>query len=231
MFACGVLLRCYARHDRSPRVVLARALVASSVVLTVLPIRFGDTSLWRGVWTVVPGARALRAVDRIQLLNDVVAALAISLTAAIVHGRLQTTGRQIGRRALIAISCLLFVLVGEQLNTVPQARIDRARESARVAGVPTPPSECDSFIIAPISDRPHYAVSIDAMWIAQSTGLPTLNGYSGAAPPLWDLDPTNSRYLAFAARWANRQGLSNVCLYDSDVRRWETGALDGINVR
>ena len=229
VIACGALLWRFTRGDRSPRAVLARALVAVSLVLTVLPIRFGSQSLWRGIWTVVPGARALRAVDRIQLLNDVVAALAIACTAEVLRRRALAHGG-VRRRALarVLLGTLAVLLVGEQLNTGPQARLDVDGEMAWVEGVPPPPPGCDAFIIAPVPERKGYEQAIDAMWIAQQTGLPTLNGYSGEFPPLWRVDPREPRYLALTVRWAAQQGVSHVCMYDSVNRLWDPDPLAGI---
>jgi hypothetical protein len=60
----------------------------------------------------------------------------------------------------------------------------------------------------------------DAMWISLRTGLPTLNGFSGWAPPGWELlgaaDPSGA-----ARRWIAHSGLrEQVCLYDRTARRW-----------
>ena len=229
VLACGVALRRCARDDRSARAALARSLVASSVVLSVLPIRFGQFSLWRGVWTVVPGAHALRAVDRIQLLNDVVAALAIACTSVVITRQRAAAAQTWARRSLVLLAALAVVLVGEQINTTEQARLDRSAEMELLSRVPDPPPRCRSFIIAPTPDQQKGAApQIDAMWIAQSTGLPTLNGYSGASPPLWDLNPSNSEYLGFTVRWVARNDLRNVCLYDPIAHHWDRDPLEGV---
>jgi hypothetical protein len=59
------------------------------------------------------------------------------------------------------------------------------------------------------------------MWIAQKTGLPTLNGQTGWWPPGWRLFYPDIDYPAAAREWIARSGLAEqVCLYDRPTHTW-----------
>ena len=66
---------------------------------------------------------------------------------------------------------------------------------------------------------PPWHAQIDAIWVADAAGVPTLNGYSGNSPPGWGLeDPfvrgseDRTRLDASVEAWAKRWGLAQpVC--------------------
>ena len=73
------------------------------------------------------------------------------------------------------------------------------------------PKDCRAFYVtSPVNARSTLvSVHIDAMFVAQLTGVPTLNGYSGQEPPNWRglfflRDPA---YLGFVAHWVRMHGL------------------------
>lgn len=222
LIACAVLVARRCRGDGSVRVATARSLQAVALVLVVLPVKVGTFSMWRAVWLFVPGARALRAVDRIQIVTGLVAVLAVATSMVVVgldeHSRPRRTSL-----LLLAAGALLML---EQWNVGDRADLHHDTEVAMIRDTPAPPAECGSFFILPVALRDDLAAQVDAMIVAQVLHVPTLNGYSGGQPEFWDLTPSAENYLERAARWSEYRGLTAVCAYDAATHRWITAPFD-----
>ncbi|MEI7546733.1 MAG: hypothetical protein WCK21_01555 [Actinomycetota bacterium] len=220
---CAVLVAVRLRGDRSLRAATARSLLTVTIVLTVLPLRVGTFQLWHAVWRFVPGAQALRAIGRIEIMAAFTApfAIAASLVAlAAVRGDRRARPRQ---RWLLA--ALLVLLSFEQFNTQENGRIDHSDEMAFIRSVRQPPVACHSFFILNSPPRLDVEMQIDAMIAAQITGLPTINGYSGDTPPHWYLHPADPDYLDQVRLWIGLHHLERTCSYDRDTRAWDTDPL------
>jgi len=56
-----------------------------------------------------------------------------------------------------------------------------------------------------------YSHNVDAMLIAETTNLPTINGFSTFDPPDWNFDdPTRSDYSARVAEYARKHGIDGL---------------------
>ena len=196
------------------------ALVAVLVFagIWVLTLKVGKFSGFWIVFQVLPGAGAIRAGTRVQLLVGfwVVAAL-VFLIDRWVRGASAESQNQ---RRILAIAALGFCII-EQVN-VSRGTLSRTAEWAMLQAVPALPTECKSFLVkdsGPLSE-------VDAMWISLTTGRPTMNGRSGGSPPGWSLADPSVDYLAEARRWIARGGLlERVCLYDQANRTWSFFSL------
>jgi hypothetical protein len=196
------------------------ALVAVLVFVGVwlLTLKVGEFCGFWIVFRVLPGAGAIRAGARAQLLVGlwVVAAL-VTLIDRWVRGASAVSRNQ---RRTIAIAALGYCII-EQVN-VSHGTLSRSAEWAILNALPALPTECKSFLVkdsGPLSE-------VDAMWISLTTGRPTLNGRSGGSPPGWSLADPSTDYLAEARQWIARGGLSErVCLYDQANRTWSFFSL------
>jgi len=164
-----------ARH-RDGIVVLA----TTALVLVVLTTQLGPwrmTSPWALVSAVLPGANAIRAVSRVGLV--VLLAWAVGLALAVDQAGRRSTWAAVGLAAL----CLL-----EQ--GVSFAHFTPADDRARVDGVAAAVSRgCAAFVYTPPPDGwPPWRSHLDAVWATDTARVPTLNGYSGNAPPGWMLE-------------------------------------------
>lgn len=219
---CIVLAWRRLRGDTTLRAAVARALLGVTLVFIVLPLRFGSFSCWRSVWLFVPGARALRAIGRVEMLAAYTAPLAVAATVvALASQRPPRTRAPRTRRTTALVAALLVLLAVEQVNTRDLARLDHSTETAFIAGITSPPPTCRSFSVRGVPGRPDYAIQVDAMIVAQTTGLPTVNGYSGSSPPYWSLHPGNDNYFDQLRIWIELQRLHNVCTYDTLTGRWK----------
>ncbi len=199
------------------------ALCLTPIILTILPIRTSAGSVWVLVWHL-PGATAIRAADRLQVVSDLVAALALVALASDPWLRGALARCRPWVRVLAAL--LLVGVVVEQVSLPTTSSLHRTDEIATLAAVPPAPHGCTTFFVVDRPGRiPFYADLTEAMLISQRQGIPTLDGYSGETPPGWNLllAPGQVRDLdSYAQVWANSHGiLSGVCRLDLETDTWQ----------
>jgi hypothetical protein len=179
-----------ARRRRELRAVLLAATAASVLVAWALLCRTQSGSLWYLVWRIVPGAGAIRLTFRFQyqlslaVVVVVIAALSAAWDRSTTHAAWSSEPRR--RVALAAIVAASAWLAIEEVNLTRTHGIHRQEELARLASIPSPGLRCHSFSIqqsSPGWPTNPIALQIDAMLIAERLTLPTVNGYSGFAPP------------------------------------------------
>jgi hypothetical protein len=198
---------------RSTFVLTSLAVWAGSRLLT---LKIGAFSFYWFIYHMIPGASAIRATGRIQLLVNlwIVAGLAVLLQSWInqapAHWR---------RNFKAAVGGLLLLCLVEQLNVMSGGGLPRSRELAMLASIPAPPAECHAFLLR--VDHPVNAVDeVDAMWISHQAKLPTINGSSSWTPPGWHLYDHSLDYYDAARQWIALKGVQQVCLYDRAERSW-----------
>lgn len=217
---CGVaLVRGRAQRPNVARV--AAALTVDGVVLTLLPVRTSVGSLWALIYHL-PGASSIRAIDRIEIVTQLVAVLAVAAASAELAQHWKGRRGSVGRIAGAVLLCLVLV---EQINTRPATGLNVPAQEALLRSVPRPPAPCRSFF----ATRPYIPPSthgipfqLDAMLIAQRVGLPTLNGYTGYHPQGWFGAPGGSPpYVTRVAQWATRHSITEgFCQLDLATMSW-----------
>lgn len=201
----------------------AIVLFAAVVALVLLPVKFGIGSLWFIPFTFVPGAQAIRAIGRIQIMNTLIAGVSIASSLHIVRRSGWKWAQQ--RWVAVAGTALLLVVSVEQINTERTSLLDRSDEMQFIVTTPDPPGSCEVFFIIDGASPPvpFFQSNIDAMIISQRKQLPTMNGYSGQLPVGWDLDPSSVDYIARIASWMSSRSLpvAGVCSYNRTTRVWD----------
>jgi hypothetical protein len=192
--------------------------LAFSLLVFVIPIRFGDFSIWTTFFRPVPGLAAIRDPKRIIYLYELAAVLATGLFLARIP-------RNSGLRVSAAL--LLFVLLIAEPNRVAFdfLRPNETYERWVAAPIEANPA-CRSFFITRASEayvRRMNADStmydIDSMFVALNRSIPTLNGYSAWTPEGWHLgNPSDPDYEREVERWIDRYDLSGVCRFDIERR-------------
>jgi hypothetical protein len=203
-------------EDRSLRSAVLGCIFAVAV-MTLSMVKLGEFSLFWLVWHLVPGASALRSGTRAQIMTNgfVVVVVAIVLARLLQRPAL--------RRLRLAVWAVVLLCVAEQVNVVSNHNLSRAEEVAALRGVAAPAAACKSFYVAPHDlERGPAIQQIDAILIAQRAAVPTLNGYSGWAPPKWTMyDTSTPSYYSNAWQWAATNGVTDgLCKYDVVQRQW-----------
>ncbi len=206
---------------------ISRALVAASAVVCVLfyllTVKTHNHSLFRVLYDVVPGAKAIRVGFRGMVVANLFAVMAIGLAFdRIIRLALQEPHRSMRLARLGAVTAVLVLAAIEQVNLSQRTILSRNFERQHLAAVAHHPRECRSFYAAPQPGRAPYEVQVDAIMLAQAQHLPTINGYSGLLPPGWDFYDTNAPdYEQRAVRWAVMRGLTqNLCRVDVEQETW-----------
>jgi hypothetical protein len=192
--------------------------LAGTVFLSwILLVKVKGHSLWWAVFHVVPGASAIRVVNRYQLVLYVAMCIVVAIG---LQRALETRRRGLLVTGGVAVAAVL--LLGEQANHMQT--FDKVKETNRLARVPSPPAACRVFFAdnRPSMDRPFYAFQTDAAMVARIMGLPTINGYSSNFPRGWDLlVHTSPSYSSGVADWVLSHGLeSGLCSLDLERGSW-----------
>ena len=171
----------------------------------------------------LPGASAIRAIDRIQAANDLVTALALVSLATLAFRHLHSQRRSTPLRvAGIVVLCLV---AAEQVNAMSGSQLRRSSQVSTMAAVPSTPAGCTSFFVidSKRNSMRFYEFQTLAMMISQRIGLPTLNGYSGDTPTGWNLlFPNSPSYPIFVSQWTTAHGLTTgVCELDLGTMTWK----------
>jgi hypothetical protein len=120
------------------------AMLVSSLIVTVLTVRWGPFSAWRAVYEFVPGASVMVGVGRWALTL----ALPVSILIAVVIGRLQ----QRWQRRYVPISALVlaaaFIAI-EQAGRIPTAYSAAVASRYHRELLQVVPASCEAFLLAP----------------------------------------------------------------------------------
>jgi hypothetical protein len=190
----------------------------ASLVVLLVPVRFGDVSLWTTLAQNVPGAAAVRDAKRVMDSFELAVVLGAGLLLAqAAPGRVM----QWCAAALLAI----LLIAGWRAPALDFRRPYQTFARWVEAPIAIDPS-CRSFFVAPASrdytTRPDSVWSLydlDAMFIALQHRIPTLNGYSAWGPEGWTLaNPDAPGYLDVVSRWISDHALTGVCALDIERR-------------
>ncbi|MGE4107896.1 MAG: hypothetical protein AB7F66_11830 [Bacteriovoracia bacterium] len=177
----------YVRRRKQLGFRLAGLLYLSLFLLSLKPPHV-DRPIWYYVYQYVPGANAVRGVNRIAIL----ALLPAALGFALFWDRLKFPTRRVRQAGVVALALFCVLEQGrtpfsfdsyasrERIEAIKGAL--RAEQGRRA---------CDYFYYSPVH-RVHGPASpveyhMQAQWASIETGVPTLNGYTGRVPTGWEL--------------------------------------------
>jgi hypothetical protein len=186
-----------------------------------LTLHIRQASPYYFIYLLVPGAKAVRVIARYQIF------LAAPLIAfAMLY--LSENAHRIAKPVL-AVLCALLVI--EEINVSPPLSLNRLHELAWLGTVPSPPAGCGAFFISAARQETYMGYTltglvshnIDAMLIAETKHLPTINGASTFLPPDWRLEnPTTPGYWEMVDSFAARHGVRGLCALDLQTKSWKT---------
>lgn len=195
---------------RAQRRVAVRLVLGAFLAIAAATTMVHGHTFWRLVVDAVPALGAARAVCRVGLLLPIGAAVVLGTWADALRGR--------ARRAALA---LLVACAVEQLSSldVHERGVQRhwvnevARRVDRGAA---------AFVVSRSSERGGaMLVHLDAMFAAQVTGVPTVNGASGSEPPGW-----------YPLQWARVRNEFAARLFRDALDEWvRSGGVDPARVQ
>jgi hypothetical protein len=107
--------------------------------------------------------------------------------------------------------------VVEQVNLAQPSRLSREYDRKHLSAVAKAPRQCRAFYAWP----PSFDLQVEAMVVAQSQDLPTLNGYSGFNPQDWNLFETDAiSYEQHLLSWAVNRHIKGLCRLNIDAGNW-----------
>jgi hypothetical protein len=205
------------KADRRTRLLCLYALLLTIVVL-LIPLTFNGFSIWRAFFAPLPGFSVIRDPKRIAYLFELAAVVAAGAMMSSLPARSSL-------RVTIALVLLALLMTERNRTVFDYLRPNATFERWVSAPLSIDPS-CRSFYVAPAdsaytqrSNDRWTLYSIDAMFIALNTPVPTLNGYSAWFPPGWNFqDPEDPGYRDAVRRWATMNQLTGVCELDLTKR-------------
>jgi hypothetical protein len=209
-----VTFRC---RDESPAPRLLFLGWCATCVTLFVAIQWGRLWVWPVLYQYLPGARAVRVVSRIQLVTI----LPITILACEVIAQ---SWQQLGAR--IAIGVLAAFLLFEQVNAMPVALLDVSSQIAFLEKVTRVPGACRVFFAENARLGPDvegkYRHNVDAMLVAELSGVPTVNGMGTFTPVGWSLSqPQNGDYLSRVRQWLSEHNLAQgICGVDFQTGDW-----------
>ena len=161
--------------------IILAILFVALLILVFVTVSINGYSLYL-LLSHLPGIGAIRAVTRVVL----VMLFPVGVLVAIGSERLILTLGQSPYKRYV-VYALVVVLVGLEAVTYQpyNTPIDRWYERQSALRKLLPKSLPNDVIInvSIQSSEPYYLIQLDSMILAQDLGVPTLNGYSGYAPP------------------------------------------------
>lgn len=219
-FGCGAVWLWRSRKTLSAEKILLYAVAIAAIVTWILALHVGDATLWWFVYHLFPGAKAPRVVVSYEFFLTV--PVIVVALAYLSHNRLRIT------MPILGLICVLLAV--EELNMAPFLLLSHGQEVQRLASVPRPPATCKSFFVT--HERPQglwpgidasYSHNVDAMIIAESIRIPTINGMSTFTPPGWNLrDPEAPDYMNRVKSWVALHPVPGLCRLDLRSLTWTT---------
>ncbi len=186
------------RDRRIPALLIVTG-VLWVVLTTIFPLR---VHFWRTMFGVLPGAGAIRALGRVGLAILPLGAVGLGVCA----DRLVRWAATSPRRAVLVV-LVAVAIPFEQLRHAPSFDRETVEAPVRELAREIRRRDCRVFFYSGGGrDVPAYQIHLDAMWAGMlAGGVPTLNGYSGNAPPGWWMNDPTARPLVLD--WAARNGV------------------------
>ncbi len=213
------------RQSRFARLQLWGCLIVITAIMLVVADGRSQ-GVWRLVWAWIPGASSVRAPMRIMvILTPLVILVVLRALEHLLRGRSGWTG--VAALALVTVTSV--VLVVEQQRPAPTnwTRQDFVPPEYARAVTALPDAGCEAFFLEPpegdfasrLAARPEGVVAtsnIDAVAIAVTTGIPTLNGHAARLPRDYPAEGGYVADIGALMSWArDRLPTAEYCLVDA----------------
>lgn len=224
------------KTERKTKKIAIVSLLIANIIIFALGISIKGFSLWKIIYSIVPGAKVIRAQWRWELIMLLPVSILIAFCADYAYNYFCGKVKHIWIALMIIVSVIVWY---DNFN--PGGAISAYNEGdseAFIQYVEKPPQDCKAFYIKngqvdvgniyileanpliPYSGK----IDTDALYLSTYYNLKTSNGYSGGKPPHWDIsgvegDDTDSQ----AIQWLRTNEISPEGIYSYDMKnnRWE----------
>ncbi len=232
LIVCVGIVLAIMKKTATKRLIIILAI--STILILLFGISVGGNTLWKIIYMIVPGAKAIRATQRWIVVMLVPLSLIIGLCANVTY--VLCEGK---KKVAICVAYMLVVLLFSYENIYWPGFSSSWNDDDSKAYeeyVKAPPDDCRIFYIknGDVYGGNTYVnntsfmsrddkIQMDAMAIATFYHLKTFNGYSGLKPKNWNIvsdvgaDTDNQ-----AKEWMRINGIEpdNVYAYDMIKNTW-----------
>lgn len=202
-----LLSMCFWRRPESAIGRFGRVLAFMIVAGAMLLVDWGGgISGWRLVFETLPGASALNVASALLIVLTLPVAIAVGVFF-----------NERGIRSWVA-TALVTGMVFLEIHK-PYLNLHRADQMAFLT-VPMPPQQCKVFYVGPLTEQRGldestqwligtYPHNVAALFISQSVGILTINGFASFVPNDWNFShPARADYEDRISAYAARHSLS-----------------------
>lgn len=226
-------LRFQANAISCERSLLIKVCLTTALILFILSLSVADWSLWQIVYTIIPGATAIRSVTRIGLVIDFYLIIA---TLVCFDSFIKTMIRtRKSRIAIVTLICLAGILeqisfdlpsfekspllaAEAEVQTLISSGCNVAYISMSRTTFPVEPSIQQFYatwstpkdILPPSSNTFSDFQQTAAMWIGIKSGVPVINGRSGFLPQNYP-NPYAPPKIAELIQWLGDRYQGTLC--------------------
>ena len=197
--------------------IVALTVLATIALFVVMPSGF---SLYWFFWELVPGAQTIRAPMRVTILLVPAMLWVIFryLEAKWILERESVTEHSPRRLAAIGLLTVLIFIEQQTAINSDWRRPQFLAVEAKPAKQALEAANCEAFVLNDVRafEKPWWQAEIDAVALATSIDIPTVNGYSAFAPEgyAWNSESHTANPAAAEAKraWATAQTDAKVCI-------------------
>lgn len=181
------------------------ALSLTILVLMMLLIADGRYSLWYIIYSIIPGASAIRAVSRYLMFLCLPVGILLAW-----FGNDFCINRN--RRHKTAVFILMAILFIENMTNLSLGAWNSSDRINFLKDIPVPPEDCEIMYVLPneATQASWWVDQLDAWEIANKYDLKTVNGYSGQFPDEWELwEEFTAQYITNVDQWCRSNGINS----------------------
>lgn len=173
----SLVLYCTKKQKKNNTLILS--CLITSIILFILSFNFGNSiSLWFQIYSIVPGAKAIRAVTRIEFIIYFYLILSAFMAFDVLYKNVK---KNIGVKVLFII---LFVLIITEQSMIKRYSFSPAMFNEDVSFVQRSINRCKVAYVTTDTKVFYRRINIQlvAMFAGLQSGVPVINGYSGFFP-------------------------------------------------
>ena len=211
----------------------------TSVLIILLILHEAKYSLWAIIYTLIPGAKAIRALGRYMIVAQIIAIIFVIYNCNYLYNNLISKIRERRNTVLLILliltSLIPLVCLGEQANR-GYFHLNRIEQIGFLNKFQSSDS-CKVFFVKKVKGDNHipsWKYQIDALMISMKYRIPTINGYSGIIPKDWKLnDDSNPLYYYYVYKWIhlNNIDFNGLCSVDLNSGNFEHVNIESLKLQ